>query len=227
MQVTIGIPCYKQAEYLPDAIESALAQNYKNLEVIIVNDGSPDATGEIADNYARKNPKIRVIHQVNKGLASARNSAIMNMRGSYFLPLDADDILLEGCVQELVRVAKATDADIIAPSFKTFGISNEPVILMAAPTAADFRTGNRIGYFSMIKRTALQECGGYSSRMTFGYEDFHLWFDLLSRGKKIVTIPQPLILYRTKENSMIHDAQKHHKELMEQIYKDFPTVFPV
>lgn len=222
MKITIGIPCYRQAEYLPEAIESALRQTYKNTEVIVVNDGSPDNTKEIAEKYP-----IKVINQVNKGLASARNAAIMSMRGQYFLPLDADDILLDNCVEELVRVAKATDVDVIAPSFRTFGTSNETVILMASPTLEDFRMANRIGYFSMIKRSALQEVGGYSPRMTKGYEDYALWFDLLTRGKKITTVPQPLVLYRTKENSMWHDAVKHHKELMEQIYKDYPSAFPI
>lgn len=221
MKVSIGIPCYKQAQYLPDAIESALNQTYKNIEIIVVNDGSPDHTKDIGEKYP-----VKVINQVNKGLASARNSAIMSMQGQFFLPLDADDILLENCVEELVRVAKATGADIIAPSFQTFGISAEQVILMAAPTLEDFRTGNRIGYFSMIKRAALQEVGGYSSRMIEGYEDMHLSINLLSRGKTIVTVPQPLVLYRTKENSMIHEAQKNHVKLMEQIYKDFPNFLP-
>lgn len=223
-KVTIGISSYGQAAFLPEAIESALGQSYKNTEVIVIDDGSRDGSLNIALNYQKKG--VKVINQVNKGLASARNAAIMSMRGQYFLPLDADDILLENCVEELVRVAKATGADIIAPSFKTFGLSGEQVILMAAPTLADFRTGNRIGYFSMIKRTALQEVGGYSPRMVEGYEDMHLSINLLSRGKTIVTVPQPLVLYRTKENSMIHEAQKNHAKLMEQIYKDFPNFLP-
>lgn len=227
MKVSIAIPCWNQAQFLPEAVESALAQTYSDIEIIIVNDGSPDNTKEIAGEYAKKHSRIRVINQVNKGLAGARNAAIMDMRGKYFLPLDADDMLLENCVEELVRVARATDADVIAPSFRTFGTSRETVILMASPTLDDFRIANRIGYFSMIKRNALQEIGGYSPRMSKGYEDYHLWFDLLTRGKKIATIPQPLAFYRTKENSMWHDALKHHKELMEQIYKDFPQILPV
>lgn len=222
MRVTIAIPCHKQAQYLPEAIESALSQTYKDIEIIVVNDGSPDNTNEIAKRY----PQVKLIEQVNKGLASARNTAIMNMRGQYFLPLDADDVFMEGCVQELVRVAKVTNADVIAPSFKTFGTSNETVTLMASPSLDDFRIANRIGYFSMIKRSALQEVGGYSPKMVEGYEDMHLTINLLTRGKTIVTVPQPLILYRTKEQSMIHEAQKHHVKLMSQIYKDFPHLLP-
>ncbi len=220
-KVSIIIPCWNQAQYLPEAIESALNQTYEDIEVLVINDGSPDNTLEVVSRYP-----VKVITQVNKGLASARNAGIMNMRGQYLLPLDADDILLPDCVKELVRVAKATNADIIAPSFQTFGLAQETVTLMASPTIDDFRVANRIGYFSMIKRTALQEVGGYSPKMVEGYEDYHLWFDLLSRGKTIVTIPQSLVLYRTKEESMWRDAQKHHVKLMEQIYKDFPQVWP-
>lgn len=220
-KVSIIIPCWNQAQYLPEAIESALNQTYEDIEVLVINDGSPDNTLEVASKYP-----VKIINQVNKGLASARNAGIINMRGQYLLPLDADDILLPDCVKELVRVAKATNADIIAPSFQTFGLAQETVTLMASPTIDDFRVANRIGYFSMIKRTALQEVGGYSPKMVEGYEDYHLWFNLLSRGKSIVTIPQTLVLYRTKKESMWHDAQKHHVKLMEQIYKDFPQIWP-
>ena len=62
--------------------------------------------------------------------------------------------------------------------------------------------------------------------MWCGYEDLHLWYDLLFRGKKLITIQEVLWLYRVKEKSMIHDAQSHHKELMVQIAKDFPKIFP-
>ncbi len=222
-KVTISISSYGQAQFLPEAIESALGQSYENIEVLVVDDGSNDGSLEIANSFTESG--VKVIRQVNKGLASARNAGIMSMRGQFFLPLDADDILLPDCVKELVRVAKATDADIIAPSFQTFGLAQENVILMAAPTIDDFRVANRIGYFSMIKRSALQEVGGYSPKMVEGYEDYHLWFNLLSRGKRIETVPQPLVLYRTKQESMWHDAKKHHVKLMEQIYKDFPQVW--
>jgi glycosyltransferase involved in cell wall biosynthesis len=218
MRVTIAIPCYKQAEYLPDAIESAIAQTVE-CEVIVVNDGSPDNTKQIAENYG-----VKVISQVNKGLASARNTAIMNMTGDIFLPLDADDILMPNCVEKILDAFKAMEADVVAPSMKTFGTSNETAILMTNPTLEDFKLANRIGYFSAIKKEALLECGGYSPRMDKGWEDYHLWIDLLSRGKKIVTIPEPLVLYRTKEQSMWKDSLKHKEELTAQINKDFPHV---
>ena len=101
---------------------------------------------------------------------------------------------------------------------------------MPNPTLEDFKPTdfktpiNRIGYFSAIKKEALLEVGGYSPKMTWGWEDYHLTINLLSVGKKIVTIPEILIYYRTKDESMITVANAHASELMTQIYKDFPRL---
>lgn len=95
---------------------------------------------------------------------------------------------------------------------------------MENPTIEDFKTGNRIGYCSAIKREALLEVGGYNPKMIWGAEDYDLWFDLLKRGKKIVTIPEILWLYRVKENSMWTETQKHQMEFTEQIKKNHPQI---
>jgi glycosyltransferase involved in cell wall biosynthesis len=216
--ITIVIPSYNHQGYLSDAIESAFAQTV-NCEVIVVDDGSTDNSLEIAKKYK---PHIKVISQVNKGLPSARNTGIMNATGDYVLFLDADDILLEKCVQRIEETIEKTGADIIGPSLKTFGTSNQEIILMPEPKLEDFRTGNRIGYCCAIKRSKLLEVGGLSPRMIWGYEDLALTCLLLSRGAKIVTIPEVLWLYRTKKESMWTDALKHHKELIDQINKDVP-----
>lgn len=217
MRFTVCIPCYNQGQYLAECIESVLTQTTPAYEVIVVNDGSPDSTRQIALQYP-----VRYIEQVNKGLASARNTAIMNMEGDYLYPLDADDLMLPNCLELISKKIEETGADIVAPSFRTFGTSNQEVILMKDPVLQDFKTGNRIGYFSAIKKEALLGVGGYSPRMVFGYEDYHLWINLLSSGRKIATLQDILVLYRTKESSMITEAQKHHDELMAQIHKDFP-----
>src|SRR3990167_10213458 len=226
-RITIGIPCYNQSQYLAECIESVLAQTHKPHEIIICNDGSQDDTRYVAMQY----PEIKYIEQVNKGLASARNTILMNMTGDYFMPLDSDDKMLPNCLERIANtIEQYPEADIIAPSFKCFGINNGEVILMPNPQLEDFKPAdfktpmNRIAYFSAIKKEALLEIGGYSPRITFGWEDYALWINLLSKGKKIVTIPEVLVLYRTKEESMITEANKHASELMTQIYKDFPSI---
>lgn len=219
--ISIIIPSYNQQEYLCDAIDSALAQTVP-CEIIVIDDGSTDDSLEIARRYGNK---IKLISQVNKGLASARNTGIMNATGDWILPLDADDMLKENCVEKMLEVIdKDPHANIIAPSFKTFGTTNQEVIIGDA-NVMQFLEANRIGYFSAIRKSKLLEIGGYSPRMTWGYEDLHLWINLLNRGAKLVTIKDILVLYRTKAESMITVAQAHHGELMEQIKKDFKELY--
>lgn len=222
MTTSIIIPTYNHQEFLADAIESALAQTVK-CEIIVINDGSTDGSLAIAKGYEQYG--VKVINQINKGLASARNTGIMNATGDYILPLDSDDQLLDECVEKLMVIAETTKADVVAPSFKTFGLENSNVILMPGPTVEDFKQGNRIGYCSLFKKSTLLEVGGYSPRMVWGYEDLALTFDLLKRDKLIVTTPEILWLYRTRHGTMITEAQKHHEELMAQIAHDNKELF--
>lgn len=219
MNITVSISSYNQGEYLRDAIESALNQTVP-CEVIVVDDGSTDNSLEIAKSFE---PKVKVISQVNKGLSSARNTGLTNAHGDYMLFLDADDILLPNCSEKILGLrVYQKDPDVIGLSFKEFGIRDTEIILMPNPTLEDFKTGNRIGYCSAIKTSVLKEVGGYSPRMTTGFEDYHLWFNLLKRGYKIITIPEILWLYRTKKHSMINDAMADRDNLIAQIDKDFP-----
>lgn len=219
-KVTIAIPCWNQSQYLPEAIESALGQTYKNIEVIVVNDGSPDNTEEVAKNYP-----VKVINQVNKGLSSARNTALMNATGDYFIPLDADDILLPNAVEKLLCIAQESNADSVVPSIHCFGYAEQDVILMPYPKLDDFKEGNRLVYCQLFKTEVLKEIGGYSSRMDKGWEDLHLTYNLLLQGKNIVTTQEILLLYRTKKESMWTEARdKYGEQLWSQIIKDFPAV---
>lgn len=217
--ITIIIPCYNQAEYLKEAIESSLNQT-SSCKILVVNDGSTDNSLEIARSYP-----IKVINQVNKGLSSARNTGIMNADTDYVFFLDADDILKENCIEKIEQKIKETNADIIAPSFHAFGKYNEDCFLQDGLVSKSFAENNRIGYFSAVRRSALLAVGGFSPRMTYGYEDYHLWCDLTKRGYTIATIPEVLVLYRTKEQSMITEAIKHDKELRDQIKKDHPEIY--
>lgn len=216
-RTTIIIPLYNQKEFFVEAIESALAQTVP-VDIIVVNDGSTDGSKFLVDDYA---DRVKVVHQVNKGLSSARNTGIMNATTELVLMLDSDDKLLPTAVERMEKVFDDTDADIVSASFTHFGLNTSDVILQMRPTLDDFKSGNKIGYCSMFKRSDLLMVGGYSPRMIWGYEDLALTIDLLKRGKKIYTIPEPLWMYRLKPNSMIQNAQAHHEELMAQIYHDY------
>lgn len=228
MRITIGIASYNQAEYLEDAIESAYNQTLPAHEIIICNDGSTDNSLEIAERYMFKEfpaieSPVRVINQVNKGLASARNTIIMNATGDYVLFLDADDILKENAIERITQEIARTNADIVAPSFQQFGKSNQQIILQGF-TMEDLLVANRMGYFSAVRLSALKSVGGYSSRMNYGYEDYHIWVNLFGKGYTVSIIKEILVMYRVKEKSMITEANSHANELMAQIRKDFPQL---
>lgn len=226
MKISICITCYNYAEYLETAIESAYNQTVPAHEILICDDGSTDNSLEIAERYMFKEfpgieSPVRVIKQVNKGLPSARNTLIMNATGDYILFLDADDTLKENAIERITREIIETNADVIAPSFQEFGKSNREVILSGF-TMEDLIVANRIGYFSAIRRSALLAIGGYSPRMKWGFEDYHLWFNLFSRNYNIAIIPDILVMYQVKDRSMIHESNEHADELHGQIRKDFP-----
>jgi glycosyltransferase involved in cell wall biosynthesis len=228
-KISIVITAYNYGEYLEEAIESAYNQTVQAHEIIVVNDGSTDDTKEIAERYMFKQfpyieSPVKVINQVNKGLPSARNTGIMASTGEYILMLDADDVLMENAVERIENEINAMHADIVAPSFIEFGKSDRQVILQTF-NMEDLKVANRIAYCQAIKRSVLVECGGYSPRMKWGWEDYALTFDLLSRGKTISLIQEPLFKYRVKERSMITEANEHADELWTQIRKDFKQLF--
>lgn len=220
--ISVIIPSFNQQEYLSDCIESVLEQDIQG-ELIIIDDGSEDESLKIAKKYEAERPGIvRVISQSNRGLASARNTGIMNSRYPLFLPLDADDMLLPNTITKLLQLWKDSNADFVSPSFKTFGTMNDQVILMKDPKLEDFRLGNRIGYCSLFNKQKVAEVGGYNTKMIWGYEDMELTCNLLARGNKLTTTSEILWLYRTKEQSMITEAVKHHQELLDIINKSVP-----
>lgn len=116
-KVSIIIPVYKTEATLPRCIDSALAQTYSNIEIVIVDDGSPDRAGEIADQYAAKHPNIVVVHKKNGGLAEARKSGIAAASGEFFVPLDSDDTIPENAVELLIHHCENAHLDLCYGSF--------------------------------------------------------------------------------------------------------------
>src|ERR671910_2706788 len=102
-KVSVVIPCYNQADFLGEAIESVLSQSYQAFEVIVVDDGSTDDTKEVASAYALEDSRVRLVRQQNRGLAGARNRGLAESRGEYVVFLDSDDRLLGEALEVGVR----------------------------------------------------------------------------------------------------------------------------
>lgn len=115
--ISVIVPVYKAEKYLHRCVDSLLAQTFADFEIILVDDGSPDSSGAICDEYARKDKRIKVIHKENGGVASARQCGIDNATGIYTIHADPDDWVEPNMLEELYYKAKKTDADMVICDF--------------------------------------------------------------------------------------------------------------
>ena len=109
--ITVIIPCYNVEKYLSECIDSILNQTYPCLEILLINDGSTDSTGDICDRYKQKDSRIRVIHQSNKGLAATRNIGLKAAKGKYIFWVDSDDYVCLNIIEKLYRLLIDYSAD--------------------------------------------------------------------------------------------------------------------
>ena len=116
-QITVIVPIYKVELYLRRCLDSIVSQTYQNLEIILVDDGSPDNCGKICDEYAEKDDRIRVIHQKNAGLGFARNSGLEICTGEYIMFVDSDDYLSTDCVEVLYKKLFNDNSDMVVGNY--------------------------------------------------------------------------------------------------------------
>ena len=116
-KVTIIIPIYNVEKYLREAIESAINQSYKNLEIILIDDGSTDNSGKICDEYAKLDDRIKVIHKINGGLSDARNAGLDNATGKYIMFLDSDDFFELDATKKMYNEIEEKDADYVIGNY--------------------------------------------------------------------------------------------------------------
>lgn len=155
--VSIIVPAYNAEKFLSRCADSVLNQTYKNIELIIINDGSADKTGVIGDQYARGDHRVVVVHQENKGVSAARNAGIDRSRGEYIMFVDADDALVPDAVEMMLSEIRSADADIVACNSRR--IRNEEAVSL--PQSKD-RRKTLEGMESLVG--SLQDRGfGYSA----------------------------------------------------------------
>lgn len=128
--VSVVVPVYNVERYIGRCIESILQQTHKNLELILINDGSPDRSGEICDEYARKDSRIKVIHTPNRGVSHARNTGLDNTTGDYLFFIDSDDWVEPEHIEKLLPV---DDEDMVYGGTKLF--RNAVLFTVCTPTA--------------------------------------------------------------------------------------------
>lgn len=135
--VSIIIPVYKVERYLQECIDSITSQTYKHLEIILIDDGSPDNCGKICDENAKGDSRIKVIHKTNGGLGNARNAGLNICTGDYIMFLDSDDLFLPDCVEYLIRICQTEGVKLAAIGVKEFEDGNYPIYHNAGPEVVE------------------------------------------------------------------------------------------
>lgn len=228
-KVSVIIPCYNQAHFLHESVDSVLAQTYTNWECIIVNDGSTDNTESIALAFAEKDNRIKYIKKENGGLSSARNKGLYEATGEYIQFIDSDDMITPDKFETSLK--SGNDADVIISGFKMFSKDNADIKLPFKLSANDFNFNSILmGWdaqfvfppHSGIFKSYLFENLRFNETLR-AREDWLMWLEIYRKNIKSVFIDQPLALYRSSSESM---SQK--KLLMDQsLVAVYNVVYPL
>jgi len=211
--VSIIIPCYKQAQYLQETLQSVLQQTYSNWECILVDDGSPDNTKEIATQWTTKDKRFLYFYKENEGVSKARNFGIEKANGTYIQFLDSDDLIdqrkLELSLNELNTV-KEENVKIVISNFRMFREGIEKSTIPYCDLKADLFTFESLLYkwnevFSIpihcgFFHQSLFENIRFPDNMT-AQEDWIVWVNIFKMGVKASFIDLPLAFYRQNPSS--------------------------
>ena len=202
MKLSVIVPVYSVEKYLEECVDSLLNQTIKDLEIFLVDDGSTDRSGEIADRYAGDFPdRVRTLHLNNGGQGRARNAALPMARGDYIGFVDSDDWIERDMYEKLLDRAEQTGADVVVCDFlEHYADGREqtlPACFQDHPLSAAGSSCNKIFRRSLIGDLRFPE--------GLWYEDFYFSAVMLLRSKRTEFIPEPLYVYRRGQESTMHN----------------------
>ena len=216
--ISIIIPVYNIAPYLRRCLDSIISQTYKNLEILIINDGSTDGSLSIIEDYARSDSRIRIITQKNAGLSAARNSGLKAAKGSYVAFVDGDDSVFPSYVSELVTTIKSTKSDIavcgytpvfdkgpgtpIIPQTETISGENATIRLLTRQENIDIVAWNKLYRIELFKKHDILYPVGMP------HEDSLTTYKLYTAATKVAYCSTPLYNYYQRSGSIMNKASE-------------------
>lgn len=225
--ISIIVPCYNQAQYLSETLQTVLDQDYVYWECIIVNDGSPDNTEEIALQWCERDERFKYLKKENGGLSDARNYGIKYSEGKYILPLDSDDKISRTYISEAISVLENnSDVKLVFCRAQLFGADNKEWELLPYSYDNLLFVRNCIYCSAIYKRTDYDKTVGYNTNMIYGWEDYDFWISLLSPEDRVVKLDKIHFFYRTKEVSMRTLIDEKKEEYLRiQIFKNHQDLY--
>ena len=234
--LSVIVPCYNGEAFLSRAVDSALAQSFRDLEIILVDDGSTDGSSAICDSYAAQDSRVQVIHQSNAGLSAARNAGMAAARGDYIAFLDADDYLRPDAYEKLCAALTENCADCACCGYIHVYDAGPDGPTVPAPFSAGVYTGEallngivlpllqdrlREGFFTgmvwrwIFSRKAIAE---YDLRFTDAYlEDELFLIRYFSRPARLASVDEPLYCYYLNRQSITRSYNANMTEIYQHI----------
>lgn len=216
--ISVIVPIYNVEKYLSKCIDSILEQSYRNLEIILVDDGSTDASGRICDVYLGKDQRIQVIHKANGGLSDARNAGIDVANGEYFAFVDADDFISSSMFERLLYIIKEEKADVALCGFQSLDETGKCIPRMTSTVLENgcydrdyiFRKSFGIDGWNFIvawnklyPRRLFDSIRFYKGKL---HEDEFIFHHIISQCQKIAVIEEKLYYYLQRCNSITMKA---------------------
>lgn len=243
MLISVIIPVYNVEEYLHYAIESLEKQTYKNFEIILVNDGSTDNSGELCDEYSEKYSNVRVFHKENGGLSDARNFGVQKAKGEFITFLDPDDYLEVYSLELLASIQEMQDCDIVSTRVKATELYNvysnrslteediKNVIVMNRDIFLEEAFYDKVATVSAcgkLYRKSILEIPFPKGKI---YEDLYIISEHVGEANKIVHTPIQIYNYYRRQGSIVNskftskqydffDAINHNRTVIKNKYND-------
>ena len=227
--ISVIVPVYNVEEYIEKCLDSIINQTYKNLQIIIVDDGSPDNSGKICDEYAKKDNRITVLHKENGGVSFARNIGLQNATGNWVTFVDSDDWIENDYIEQLLKIAKQDNADVVLCGYNRVNntAGQEINATGGKDTFSQFeyliktlnpQTGFGFCHMKLIKKDCIQNLR-FDENLVVG-EDALFNMQLSKNIKKAVFYKKALYNYRNNSNSVVKRYDDNYaKKYLESMKK--------
>ena len=231
--ISVILPVYNAAAYLPACLDSVLAQSYRDIEVIVVDDGSTDGSGDVCDDYACRDARIIVLHQPNGGPSAARNRALEEARGEYVAFIDSDDVVHHQYLEVLLTTLEQHQADIVQSPYQIVPHTQRSTygpIRLAQPLPKTYPTRELTSseaMFSMLYQQGMADsspCKLFRRSLFEGlrfplvyrvYEDLYLMAQIYPRIRRMVWIDVPMYFYFKQDEGTLNSLSIRRNDAFE------------
>lgn len=229
-KVSIIVPVYKTEKFIRECLESILQQTFTAWECLLIDDGSPDNSGKICDEYAKKDTRFRVFHEENCGVSHARNIGLDNMLGDWVMFVDSDDMIAPTTLQQCMNLVNQNDLDIVQFSYSRQMYNNTDLLVTTPPMtiAAYIKSGKYLVCVggSLCKSNIVKENSIQFDTSIALAEDQIFMYEYFKYSRYIQRIETPLYFYRVNESGAVHSSNSI--DMIRSAYKliEYKQKFP-